>query len=86
MDRSGGRPAGREGRVVTEYVVVIEQEGDAWGAYVPDLPGCVAAGSSRVEVEELIAEAIPLHIQSLREHGEQVPPPTAMGSTKVRVA
>jgi len=33
------RQAGREGRVVTEYVVVIEQEGDAWGAYVPDRPG-----------------------------------------------
>jgi predicted RNase H-like HicB family nuclease len=46
----------------------------------------VATGSSRVEVEALIAEAIPLHIQSLREHGEQVPPPTTMGSTKVRVA
>ncbi len=72
--------------MVTEYVVVIEQEGDAWGAYVPDLPGCVAAGRSRDEVEELIAEAISLHIQSLREHGEPVPPPTAMGSTTVRVA
>ncbi|MHB8504689.1 MAG: type II toxin-antitoxin system HicB family antitoxin, partial [Acidimicrobiales bacterium] len=40
---------------VTEYVVVIEQSGDAWGAYVPDLPGCVAAGSNREEVERLIA-------------------------------
>jgi len=72
--------------MVTEYVVVIEQEDDAWGAYVPDLPGCVATGRSRDEVEKLIAEAIPLHIQSLREHGELVPQPTAMGSTKVRVA
>ena len=71
---------------MTEYVVVIEQEGEAWGAYVPDLPGCVAVGRSRLEVEELIAEAIPLHIQSLRDHGEQVPPPTATGSTRVRVA
>ncbi|MGH8979838.1 MAG: type II toxin-antitoxin system HicB family antitoxin [Acidimicrobiales bacterium] len=71
---------------MTEYVVVIEQEGETWGAYVPDLPGCVAAGQSRDEVEELITEAIPLHIRSLREHGESVPPPTAMGSTKVRVA
>ncbi len=43
---------------MTDYVVVIEQEGDAWGAFVPDLPGCVAAGHSRHEVEELIAEAI----------------------------
>ena len=71
---------------MTEYVVVIEQDGEAWGAYVPDLPGCVAVGDSRDEVEQLIAEAIPLHIQSLREHGEVVPAPSATGSTKVRVA
>jgi predicted RNase H-like HicB family nuclease len=71
---------------VTEYVVVIEQDGEAWGAYVPDLPGCVAVGDSRDEVERLIAEAVPLHIQSLREHGEVVPAPCATGSTKVRVA
>lgn len=71
---------------MAEYVVVIEQEGDSWGAYVPDLPGCVAVGGSRQEVEELIAEAIPLHIESLREHGEPVPAPAANGSMKVRVA
>jgi predicted RNase H-like HicB family nuclease len=71
---------------VTEYVVVFEQEGEAWGAHVPDLPGCVAVGKSRDEVEKLIAEAIPLHIESLREHGEAVPSPTTTGSTKVRVA
>ena len=67
---------------MTENVVVIEQEGAAWGAYVPDLPGCVAAGRSRDEVEELIAEAIPLHLRSLREHGEHVPPSAAMGSRR----
>jgi predicted RNase H-like HicB family nuclease len=72
--------------MVIEYVIVIEQEREAWGAYVPDLAGCVAAGHSRDEVEDLIAEAISLHIQSFREHGEPAPPPTAMGSTKVRVA
>ena len=70
---------------MAEYVVVIEQEGEAWGAYVPDLPGCVAVGRSRDEVETLIADAIPLHIASLREHGEPVPAPTATGSTKVEV-
>jgi predicted RNase H-like HicB family nuclease len=41
------------------YAVVIEQEGDSCGAYMPDLPGCVAAGSRRAEVERLIREAIP---------------------------
>ena len=40
---------------------------------MPDLPGCVAAGESRGEVEALIAEAIGAHIESLREHGEPVP-------------
>jgi predicted RNase H-like HicB family nuclease len=78
--------ADREGIGVTDYVVVIEQDGDAWGAYVPDLPGCVAVGGSCDEVENLIAEAIPLHIESQREHGEPVPAPTATGSTTVRVA
>jgi len=71
---------------MTEYGVVIEQDGDAWGAYVPDLPGCVAAGVSREEVTELIAVAIPRHVASLRAHGEAVPTPTATGTTKVQVA
>jgi predicted RNase H-like HicB family nuclease len=44
---------------------------------VPDLPGCIAAAPSRTEVEKLIAEAITLHIESLREHGNPVPLPTS---------
>jgi predicted RNase H-like HicB family nuclease len=64
---------------MTGYSVVIEHEGDAWGAYVPDLPGCVAVGSSRQEVESLIREAIPMHISFMRQTGEDVPEPTAEG-------
>ena len=60
---------------MTRYMVVIEHEGDAWGAYAPDLPGCGVAGESRSEVEELISKAIPLHVESLRERGEEVPAP-----------
>lgn len=71
---------------MTGYAVVIEHEGDAWGAYVPDLPGCVAAGSSRAEVEQLIREAIPLHLQAMRERGEPIPPATAEGALVVQVA
>jgi predicted RNase H-like HicB family nuclease len=52
------------------------------GAYVSDLPGCVPVGRSRDEVERLITEAIPLHIESMREQGEPVPVPTAVGSTR----
>lgn len=60
-----------------EYTVIYEQAASGWGAWVPDLPGCVAAGETREEVEDLIREAIQAHIESLREHGEPIPEPTS---------
>jgi predicted RNase H-like HicB family nuclease len=60
---------------VNEYLVVIEGSGDSFSAYSPDLPGCVAAGESAAEVEQLMRKAIPLHIDNLKRHGEQVPEP-----------
>lgn len=60
---------------MSAYLVVIEGEGDSYSAYAPDLPGCVAAGDTPDEVRQLMHEAIPLHIGSLRSHGEPVPPP-----------
>jgi predicted RNase H-like HicB family nuclease len=78
------RSADGEG-TVTEYLALIEKDGEAWGAYVPDFPGCVAVAQSRAEVELLIAEAVPLHIASMREQGEPVPAPTAVDSMKVTV-
>ena len=60
---------------MSAYLVVIEGEGDSYSAYAPDLPGCVAAGDSVDEVRQLMHEAIPLHVESLRTHGEPVPPP-----------
>jgi len=72
---------------VTEYLVVIEpaEDGSGFGAYVPDLLGCVATGQTREETKERIAFSIPLHIASLRAHGEPVPPPTAVAE-RVTVA
>ena len=58
-----------------EYVVILEQGETSFGAYVPDLPGCVAVGETREEAMHLIREAIELHIESLRENGEPVPSP-----------
>jgi predicted RNase H-like HicB family nuclease len=46
---------------LSEYVVIYEQGPTSWGAWVPDLPGCVAAGETRAEVETLIREAIDAH-------------------------
>ena len=56
-----------------QYLVVIEQGPSSFGAYVPDLPGCIAAGKSREEVATLIQEAIELHIEDLKARGQQVP-------------
>jgi predicted RNase H-like HicB family nuclease len=58
-----------------EYLVIFEEDGKSIGAYVLDLPGCVAIGETRDEANQRTREAIELHIQSLREHGEPVPQP-----------
>ena len=58
-----------------QYTVIVEQGETSWGAYVPDLPGCIAAADSREEVLQLIREAIDFHIEGLRENGDAVPLP-----------
>jgi len=60
-----------------KYAVVYEQGPTSWGAYVPDLPGCVAVGETRAEVKRLIREAIEFHLEGMREAGEQIPEPAS---------
>ncbi len=60
------------------YAVVIEKGETSYGAYVPDLPGCVAAGETVEEVETLIREAIQFHVDGLREEGLPIPEPTTI--------
>jgi predicted RNase H-like HicB family nuclease len=57
------------------YAVVVEPARNSYSAYVPDLPGCIAAADTREEVIELIHEAIEFHIEGLREGGEPIPEP-----------
>ncbi len=59
------------------YMVVVERGEKSWGAHVPDLPGCVAAGSTREEVLRLIREAMDYHIEGLRKDGVPVPEPSS---------
>ena len=66
-----------------EYTVILEPGDNNWSAYVPDLPGCVAAAKTRDETERLIREAIVLHLKAMREDGDLIPPPT---SDAIRVA
>lgn len=70
-----------------EYLVVVEKGETSYGAYVPDLPGCVAVAKTRREVMKLIREGIKLHIEALYEAGDVVPPPTSKSEVvKVRAA
>lgn len=70
---------------MSEYLVVIEREGESWGAYCPDLPGVGVVGDTREEVEELIREAISLHLEGLRKAGDPIPEPAAVGTTLVQI-
>jgi len=59
------------------YAIVIEQAQGNYSAYVPDLPGCVATGSTVEDVERDIREAIEFHLCGLREEGLGVPAPSS---------
>ena len=61
------------------YLVVVEKGPSSFGAYVPDLPGCVAAGDTRDEVLSLIHEAIEFHLEGLKEDGQPIPSPSSSG-------
>ena len=65
------------------YAVIIEGSETGYSAYTPELPGIGVAGESLEEVERLIREAIPLHIESLRAHGDPVPPPSTVAAMVV---
>jgi predicted RNase H-like HicB family nuclease len=67
-----------------KYAVVYEKAPRNWAAYVPDLPGCVATGGTRAEVERLIREAIGLHLESMQASAEVIPrPSTGVGLVEV---
>lgn len=59
-----------------EYTVIFEAGKRNWSAYVPDLPGCIATGKTRQNVEQQIREAIEFHIEGLKARGEPVPEPS----------
>ena len=70
-----------------KYAIVVERGDTSYGAYVPDLPGCVAAAETRHEVVKLIKEAIELHLEGLRADGDPIPAPHAeMEYVEVSVA
>lgn len=67
--------AGTIGGRVMRYIVVIEKAETSYGAYVPDLPGCVAVAESLEEVKTLIESAIEFHLEGMQEDGLVIPEP-----------
>lgn len=59
------------------YLVVVEEGPNSVGAYAPDLPGCSVVGETREEALDLIREAIPFHLEGLREEGKSIPRPSS---------
>lgn len=59
------------------YAIVIEQAGESFSAFVPDLPGCVATAASRSAAEQAISEAIALHIAGMKQDGDAPPEPSS---------
>ncbi len=60
-----------------KYLVIFEKAGNNYSAYSPDIPGCIATGKTRDEVEKNIKEAINFHIEGLDEDGLPIPEPTS---------
>lgn len=64
-----------------KYTVIYEKSATGYGAYIPDLPGCVATGKTKAQVKKLIREAIELHIENLKQHGDPVLEPTTVADS-----
>ncbi len=82
---NGGQPRSPARASPRGYAVVIEGRPGAYGAWVPQLDGCVAVGATLAEVRRLIAGAIALHVAGMREDGKRVPRPTGVDAAIVPV-
>jgi predicted RNase H-like HicB family nuclease len=69
-----------------KYAVIYERGKRNWSAYVPNLPGCIATGKTRRQIEQSIREAVEFHLEGLKARGEAIPEPSVeAGSVSVAV-
>lgn len=60
-----------------KYLVIFEKADGNYSAYSPDIPGCIATGTTRKEAEKNIKEAIRFHLEGLQEDGLSIPEPSS---------
>ena len=70
---------------MSRYLVIIEESATGFSAFLPDIPGCIATGTTREEVEIAIRDGVEFHLDGIRESGDPVPPPRST-ATYVEVA
>jgi predicted RNase H-like HicB family nuclease len=71
---------------MSKYAVIFEKSDNGYGAYAPDLPGCIAVGDTIEETKSLMQRAIELHLAAMREDGDPIPEPTTEAVTLEIVA
>lgn len=65
---------------MSRYLIIIENSASCFSAYSPDLPGCIATGATRAEVENEMQKAIQFHIEGLRHSGYPIPAPSSQAA------
>ena len=68
---------------MSQYAVIFEKSSNGWGAYVPDLPGCVALAFTLEETKSLIREALKQHLAAMRPDGDPIPEPSQVELVEV---
>jgi predicted RNase H-like HicB family nuclease len=68
---------------MNKYAVIFEKSSNGWGAFVPDLPGCVALGFTLDETTTLIREALGQHLAAMRADGDEIPEPSYVEMVEV---
>ena len=68
-----------------KYLMILEKTKTGYAAYAPDLPGCIATGSTRIATENLMKEAMEFHIEGMIEEGLEIPKPTTRGADFVTI-
>ena len=71
---------------MSKYLVIFEKSSNGYGAYAPDLPGCIATGRTLEKTRARMQEAVELHLKSMREDGDPIPKPTHVAVDMLEVA
>ena len=70
---------------MNKYLIILEKTKTGYSAYAPDLPGCIASGTTKHETENLMKEAMEFHIEGMIEEGLEIPKPTTRGAEFVKI-